>query len=124
MSGEQTLNPGASTAFPLWRNRDFVLLEGGQQVSAPGTSISGLALLLLALDLTHSSAQAGFIRGVEALPFLVLALPAGAWADRWDRRRVLMLCDTGRAVALASIPVALLLGHLAVAQFYLVALVE
>lgn len=124
MNGEQAIDARTRAPIGLWRNRDFVLLEGGQAVSALGTSISKLAFLLLALDLTHSPAQAGFIAGSGALPFLVLALPAGAWADRWDRRRVLMLCDAGRALILASIPVALLLSHLTVVQLYLAALAE
>lgn len=117
--------PSASAIVPLRRNGDFMLLMSGQQVSALGSSISRLAFLLLALDVTHSPAQAGFITGLGAVPFLLLALPAGAWADRWDRRRVLlMLCDTGRALVLASIPVALWLGHLTVAQLYIAALLE
>ena len=39
-------------------------------------------------------------------------LPAGALIDHWDRKRVMILCDTGRALALGSIPVALVLGRL------------
>ncbi len=80
--------PSASAIVPLRRNGDFMLLMSGQQVSALGSSISRLVFLLLALDVTHSPAQAGFITGLGAVPFLLLALPAGAWADRWDRRRV------------------------------------
>ena len=127
MTGERIDDATVSSApaiVPLWRNRDLMLLLSGQQVSALGSSISRLAFLLLALDVTHSPAQAGFIAGLGALPFLVLALPAGVWADRWDRRQVLMLCDGGRALVLASIPVALWLGHLTVAQLYVAALLE
>jgi MFS family permease len=108
----------------LWRNRDFVLLQSGQTISTLGSSISGLAFLFLVLSLTHSPIQAGLITSVRALPFLLLALPAGAWADRWNRKTVIILCDTGRALSLASIPVALAIGHLTVVQLYLNALIE
>jgi MFS family permease len=53
-----------------------------------------------------------------------LCLPAGAMADRWNRKRMMIVCDAGRTVALGSIPLALLLGHLTIAQLYLVGLVE
>jgi predicted MFS family arabinose efflux permease len=110
--------------FALWRNRDYMLLWGGQTVSSVGTGVSRLAFPLLVLDLTRSALQAGLIGALEALPYVILSLPAGALIDRWDRKRVMLLCDTGRATAMGSIPVALVLGRLTVAQLYLVALVE
>jgi len=49
----------------------------------------------------------------------------GALIDRWDRKRVMILCDTGRAVALGSVAVVyLVFGAVSMAQLYLVALVE
>jgi MFS family permease len=101
-----------------------MLLWSGQMVSSIGTQASTLAFPLLMLAVTRSPAQAGFVGAVRAVPYLLLSLPAGALVDRWDRKRVMLLCNAGRAVALASIPVALALGRLTVAQMYLVSLVE
>jgi MFS family permease len=61
---------------------------------------------------------------VRGLPYALFSLPAGALANRWDRKRVMILCDAGRALALGSIPLAMLLGHLTILQLYLVSLVE
>lgn len=108
----------------LWRNRDYMLLWSGQGVSSIGTQASTLAFPLLLLALTRSPAQAGFASALRALPYLVFSLPAGALVDRWDRKRVMVICDTCRAVALGSIPVALAIGVLSVAQIYVVSLVE
>lgn len=109
---------------PLWRNRDYLLLWGGQAVSSIGGEASQLALPLLILTLTHSPAQAGFASALRSLAYLLLGLPAGALIDRWDRKRTMILCDIGRALALGSIPLALALGRLSMAQIYLVSLVE
>jgi predicted MFS family arabinose efflux permease len=108
----------------LWRNRDFVLLWSGQAISSVGGEVSSLALPLLILALTGSPAQAGLAAGLGALPAVVLGLPAGALLDRWDRKRVMIWCDVVRALNMASIVVALGLGHLVVVQLYLVAMVE
>ncbi|HZC06555.1 MAG TPA: MFS transporter, partial [Ktedonobacterales bacterium] len=108
----------------LWRNRDYNLLWGGQSVSSIGTQASTLAFPLLLLALTHSPAQAGLASALRALPYVVFSLPAGALVDRWDRKRVMLICDALRAVALGSIPVALALGNLTTAQIYLVSLIE
>jgi MFS family permease len=114
----------APQRIALWRNRDYMLLWSGQIVSSVGTFVSQLAFPLLMLALTHSPAQAGLIGGLRGLPYALFILPAGALVDRWNRKRVMILCDTGRAIALGSIPVALLLGHLSIIQLYSVALVE
>lgn len=110
--------------FPLWRNRDYLLLWSGQTISSIGTGVSELAFPLLVLALTHSPAQAGFASALRTLPYFVFTLPGGALIDRWNRKRVMILCDAGRAISLASIPVALVLGHLTIVQLYLVSLVE
>jgi MFS family permease len=122
--GERVEVPSRPRPRPLWRNRDYLLLWGGQTVSSVGTQASTLAFPLLILLLTHSPAQAGIAGGLRTLPYVVFSLPVGALIDRWDRKRVMILCDAGRVLALGSIPVAAALGSLTVAQLYLVALVE
>lgn len=109
---------------PLWRNRDYLLLWSGQGISFIGTQASQLAFPLLILALTHAPLQAGIAGALRALPYLVLSLPAGALVDRWNRKRVMILCDSGRALAMGSIPLALVLGHLTIVHVYLVALIE
>lgn len=114
----------AATERPLWRNLDYLLLWLGQGVSSLGSQASFLALPLLMLALTGSPVQAGVLGGLRGVAYLYFGLPAGALVDRWDRRRVMLLCDAGRAVALGSVPLALLAGHLSAAQLYLVAFAE
>ncbi|WP_165423034.1 MFS transporter [Ktedonosporobacter rubrisoli] len=109
---------------PLWRNRDYMLLWSGQMISSIGTQVSQITLPLLVLALTFSPVQAGLVGALRGLPFAIFSLPAGALVDRWDRRKVMLLCDTGRALALGSIAVALWLGCLSLLQLCLVALIE
>jgi MFS family permease len=122
------MTPGGALGKPktarLWGNRDWVLLWSGQLVSVVGTQVSQLAYPLLMLALTKSPAQAGFISASRTLPYLLLGLPAGALVDRWNRKRLMIACDAGRALALGSIPLALALGRLTLAQLYVVALLE
>src|SRR6266705_4263150 len=110
--------PTADTRRPvaLWRNRDYVLLWSGQMISSVGTRVSMLAFPLLVLAITHSPAQAGLIAALRGLPYALFVLPAGALIDRWNRKHVMILCDIGRAIAFGSIPVALILGRLTIAQ--------
>ena len=111
-------------SIPLWRNRDYILLMGGQGVSAIGSQVSWIAFPLLIFVLTHSAAQTGLITAVRSLPYVVFMLPAGAIVDRIDRKRLMIFCDSGRALALGSIPIALALGHLTYLQLYIASLVE
>ncbi len=107
----------------LWRNTDFMLLWSGQAVSTLGSNVSRLALPLLVLALTQSPAQAGLIAALQAVPYLIFSLPAGALIDRWDRKRVMIRCDVARCLAYGSVPLAYATAHLSLAQLYAVALV-
>ena len=89
----------------LRANRDFMALLGGQAVSALGDAITLTAMPLLVLALTGSGALMGLVGALQLLPDLLLGIPAGALADRWDRRRMMILADAGRAVLTFAIPI-------------------
>jgi MFS family permease len=108
----------------LLRNRDFVVLQAGQAVSMVGTQVSQLALPLLVLDVSGSAGLTGLFIALRTVPPLVLLLPAGAWLDRWDRKRVMLLSDAARALILGSIPLGLVLGWPMLPLLALAALVE
>lgn len=114
----------ASAPASLWRNRDYLLLWGGQTLSNIGSAVSELAFPLLTLLVTHSPAQAGYVAALRALPALFMTLPAGALVDRWDRRRIMLACDSGRALSLASIPIAYAFGRLTFWQLIVTAFLE
>jgi MFS family permease len=63
----------------------------------------------------------GLLTAIGLLPHLLFSLPAGVWLDRQARRRRLMIIvDLGRAVAIATIPLAFLLNALSLPQLYIV----
>lgn len=108
----------------LWRNRDYLLLWSGQALSNIGSAVSELAFPLLVLAITQSPEQMGFVAALRALPALFMTLPAGALVDRWDRRRIMLACDTGRALSIASIPAAYMFGRLTIWQLCACAFLE
>mgnify|MGYP006275174841 CR=1 FL=1 len=81
-----------------------------------------LAIPLVAAEiLLVSSFEFGLLGTIEFLPFVLLSLPAGVWVDRLRRRPILVGADLGRALLLATLPVAYALDALTLAQLYLVA---
>jgi MFS family permease len=113
-----------SGPVPLRRNRDFMILWTSQVLSTVGTRVSSIAYPLLVLAVTGSPAQAGLVVFAQTLPYLLVSLPAGALVDRWDRRRLMIICEVGRALALGSVAAALAFGRASVAQLVVVAFVE
>jgi MFS family permease len=108
---------------PLSRNRDFTLLWVGQGCAEVGFSASMLAFPLVVLVITGSAAASGLVLAADAVAQAILALPGGALVDRWDRRRVMLLCEATQAVALTSLVVALLLDGATVVHLAAVAAV-
>jgi predicted MFS family arabinose efflux permease len=122
MARETTARP--APAGRLRSNRDFQLLWAGQAVSMLGSRISVVAYPLLVLSMTRSPAIAGVVGFLGTLPYILFQLPAGAVADRVNRRRMMILCDVGRLLALGSIPLAAWLGRLTLVQVAVAACVE
>jgi MFS family permease len=103
---------------------NFARLWTAETISQLGTQVSELAIPFVAIEILQASIfQVALLNVVDFLPFLLIGLPAGGWVDRLRRRPVMIASDLGRAVALATIPVAFLLGALTIIQLYVVGFV-
>ncbi len=80
----------------LFRIRDYRRLWTGQAVSNFGDALTNLALLLTAQRLTGSTAAVATTAIAVALPTLLFGVVAGAYVDRWNRKRVMIVSDLFR----------------------------
>lgn len=108
---------------PLRRNAGFQLLWSGSVFSVLGLEMTDLVYPLVVLGLTGSPALAGAVGGVQIATSLLLGLPAGEITDRYDRRRLVLLVESVRAVAVGSAALALHLGHLTVVHLLVLAVI-
>jgi MFS family permease len=105
----------------LTTHRGFRYLWVGDGLSKVGSQVAILAMpVLAAAGLDASTWEVSLLSTFGYLPLLLVGLPAGAWADRMRRRRVLVVADVGRALALVSVPIAAALGVLSIGQLYVV----
>src|SRR5512133_2672970 len=123
---DETNLTGATAKKPpflrgLWRNPDFIKLWTGQTISTLGSHITNGGLPLLAvITLKASPFQMGLLQAVGSAPVLLFSLVAGVWVDRLRRRPILIAADLGRALILATIPLAAVLGWLTIWHIYFV----
>lgn len=110
-------------ASPLWRNGAFVRVWAAATISIFGSLITRMALPFVAiLVLGAGPFEVAILRSLDVMAALVFGLAAGAWVDRLRRRPVLVWADLGRALLLASVPVAFVFGALSLAQLLAVTL--
>lgn len=102
----------------------FSRLWLGETASQFGFQVAGLATSAVAITLLHATnQQIGVLGALQTLAFLLIGLPAGAWVDRWRKRRTMVAADLVRVAALASIPLAWWMGVLTIWQLMVVAAV-
>lgn len=82
--------PSPAHSFRALRHRNFRLFLGGQIVSLAGTWMQQVALSWLVYRLTRSPLLLGLVGFAGQVPTLLLAPVAGAWADRGNRRRIVI----------------------------------
>lgn len=113
-----------SNRSALWTHRDFLNVWAAETVSVFGSQFYLIAMPLAAVIILDASAyEMGILFSLEMLPFLLFGLLAGVLADRRRRRTIMIVCDFGRAVALAVIPVSWYFGALSLTIMYAVAFV-
>ncbi len=114
----------AQHAASLWRDRNFITFWSGQAVSQLGAQLGQLAFPVLAVTLLGASEfEVGALNAAGLAAFLLIGLPAGAWVDRWLKRRTMIVADLVRTAAMATVPMLWWAGTLQIWHLYAVAAV-
>ena len=105
----------------LWRHADFIRVWIGQTICVFGSLIGGPALAFTAILILHATPfQLGLLAAARLAPGFLTGLVAGAWVDRLRRRPIMIGADIARAMLLATVPLAAVLGLLRIEQLYVV----
>ena len=80
----------------------FLLLWSGELVSAIGSGLTSFGLGVYIFRQTGSAADMALVSLLAFLPTLLLSVPAGVLADRYDRRLLMMAGDGCSALGMAS----------------------
>ena len=106
----------------LASNRDFTVLWIGETISQLGSRVSIFVFPLVAYALSGSVLVAAWVEAAHLFGTAVVLLPAGALADRLNRRRLMLLASGSGALLYTSLVVAGLLGELTIPHLAVVGL--
>lgn len=103
----------ATTGSGVLRGRDFRLLWTAESISKTGSAVTTFALPLVALQtLGANTLMMGVLNAMIWLPWLLVGLQAGAWADRRSLRPLMIGCQIASAILIVSVPVLAVLDAL------------
>ncbi len=105
----------------IFRSKEFLRLWVAQVVSATGDWLGFIAITITAARVGGGTPEAavGFVVAARIVPGFFLAPLAGVLVDRWDRKRVMVVCDLARAAVLAVLPFVDTVWQLVVASLVL-----
>jgi len=113
---------GIAATFSSLRVRNYRLFAAGQVVSNTGTWMQRIAQDWLVLQITNSPLAVGITTALQFLPMLLFGLWGGLMADRYPKRRLLMITQSAMGALAALLAGLTLAGVVQVWQVYLIAL--
>jgi MFS family permease len=117
------LRGAGSNTFRSLRTRNYRLYFTGQLISICGTWMQTIAQALLVLDLSHNNGlAAGTVIAIQFTPTLFLGALAGVVADRFDKRKLMMLTQVLMAFNAVVLAVLTLTDHVSLTVVYAIVL--
>jgi MFS family permease len=104
----------------LLRQRDFALLWSGATVSSLGDGMSFVALLWLLIERGGTATDVGFLAAIHTAPVIIGGIATGPILDAFDPRKVIAADNVLRGLAMASVPIASVLGVLTTPHLFVV----
>jgi DHA3 family macrolide efflux protein-like MFS transporter len=99
--------------------KKFILVWSGQSISVIGSGLTSFALGVWVYQKTGSATQFALLSFFSMLPGILAQPFAGALADRWNRRRMLVLCDAGAGACTLIVALLIYAGWLEVWHIYI-----
>ncbi len=118
----QQSGKGLLRAFTSLRQRNYRLYWFGQMVSLIGTYMQTIGQAWLVLELTHSAWQLGLVGAFQALPILALSLFGGVFADRWPKRRILLVTQSAAMIQAFLLWILIVTGTIQLWHLYVLAM--
>lgn len=109
--------------FPALTSRDYAIFWVGQFLSVIGTWMQNTTLPYLAYQITGSSLDLGLIGFATTLPMLFLAMPAGVFVERWDKRKTVIAMQSVMMLQAFALAALTLSGYIQVWHITLLAFV-
>ncbi len=104
--------------------RVFFAIWFGQLISLIGSGLSAFSIGVWVYQQTGSATEYALINLFIVVPRIVLVPIAGVLADRWDRRRLMILSDTGAALGTVLMAILLASGNLPIIVIYIVTMLS
>jgi MFS family permease len=98
--------------------RAFLAIWFGQFISAIGSSLGAFAMGVWVYQKTHSATRFALVSFVGTAAMLLLSPLAGALADRWDRRKLILLADLGSGATTLAMAILFFTGRMQVWMVY------
>jgi MFS family permease len=113
---------GLLRAITSLRQRNFRLFWCGQMISLIGSYMQSIGETWLVLELTHSAWQLGLVGALQAVPILLFSIFGGVFADRWPKRRVLLVTQAAAMIQALLLWALIATGTLQLWHLYVLAL--
>src|SRR5260221_11078950 len=113
---------GLLRAFTSLGQRNYRLFWFGQMISSIGSYMQTIGQAWLVLELTHSAWQLGLVGALQALPILLFSIFGGVFADRWPKRRVLLVTQAAAMIQASLLWVLISTGAVQLWHLYVLAL--
>ena len=83
--------------------KNFILLWSTQSLSQLGSAMTNFALVIYLYEKTGSALQTALLSICSYAPYVIMSIFAGALSDRWDKRKVMLVCDVIAAMCTVSV---------------------
>ena len=103
------MNPESNRTPSL---KPWLLLWGTQSLSALGSAMTSLALVIWLYERTESALQTALLSICSYAPYVVMSIIAGALSDRWNKKRTMLVCDLTAALCTVAVFVLIRLDRL------------
>ena len=104
----------------LYEMRVFLLLWITQSFSGLGSTMTSYALVIWSYQQHGKALVTATLMVCSYTPYVLLSIFAGALSDRWDKKKIMLICDTVAAMTTVAVLLLLSLGKLKIWHIYIV----